>query len=261
MKTVILAGGLGTRLSEETGARPKPMVEIGGMPILWHIMNIYGAAGFSEFIVALGYRGDVIKSFVLDYQRLQNDLTVHVASGDVRVHDGHRDDWTVHLVDTGIDTQTGGRLRRLRRWLDDGTFMMTYGDGVAELDIRGVLDFHRRQRRLATVTAVRPPARFGALELDGDRVASFSEKPQAGEGWINGGFFVLEPGVLDFLDGDDAVFEREGLERLAAAGQLAAYRHDGFWQCMDTLRDVRQLNAMWNQGAAPWAVWNRGVVG
>jgi glucose-1-phosphate cytidylyltransferase len=259
MKTVILAGGLGTRLSEETSARPKPMVEIGGMPILWHIMKIYGDAGFNEFVIALGYKAEVIKSFVLDYSRLRNSLTVELSGGEVRVHDGEREDWTIHLIDTGLETQTGGRLKRLSRWLRDGTFMMTYGDGVAGLDINALVAFHRSHGRLATVTAVRPPARFGALELDGDLVGSFSEKPQAGEGWINGGFFVLEPQVLDYLEGDDTVFEHGGLERLAHDGQLAAYRHDGFWQCMDTLRDVRQLNAMWDRNDAPWAVWKRGV--
>jgi len=259
MKTVILAGGLGTRLSEETSAKPKPMVEIGGMPILWHIMKIYGDAGLNEFILALGYKAEVIKSFMLDYSRLRNSLTVELSGGAVRMHEGEREDWTVHLIDTGLQTQTGGRLKRLASWLRDGTFMMTYGDGVAGLDINALLRFHRSHGRLATVTAVRPPARFGSLELDGDLVESFSEKPQAGEGWINGGFFVLEPAVLDCLDGDATVFEREGLERLAQEGQLAAYRHDGFWQCMDTLRDVRLLNSLWEENRAPWAVWKRGV--
>ncbi len=260
MKTVILAGGLGTRLSEETSARPKPMVEIGGMPILWHIMKMYGAAGFDEFVLALGYKSDVIKSFFLDYSRFRNNLTVNVRSGAADIHDGEREDWTVHLVDTGLVTQTGGRLKRLAGWLGDGTFMMTYGDGVAEIDLKALLAFHRAHGRLATVTAVRPPARFGALALDGDRVASFSEKPQGGEGWINGGFFVLEPGVLDYLDGDATVFEQDALETLAGEGQLGAYRHEGFWQCMDTLRDVRQLNAAWEQDSAPWAVWKKGVI-
>jgi len=259
MKTVILAGGLGTRLSEETVSRPKPMVEIGGMPILWHIMKMYAEAGLNEFIIALGYRGEVIKSFFLDYCRLRNGLTVDLARGDVHVHDGHRDDWKVHLIDTGLETQVGGRLKRLGDWVSDGTFMMTYGDGVAELDLAEVLAFHRRHGRLATLTAVRPPARFGALELGDDLVASFAEKPQTGEGWINGGFFVLEPEVLDYIDGDDTVFEHEPLQRLAREGQLAAYRHEGFWQCMDTLRDVRLLNALWDQQRAPWAVWKRGV--
>ncbi len=239
MKTVILAGGLGTRLSEETTARPKPMVEIGGLPILWHIMKIYAAGDVNEFVLALGYKGEVIQSFVREAV--------------------DREAWTVHMVDTGLHTQTGGRLKRLSAWLADETFMVTYGDGVADLDVRKVLAFHRSHGRLATVTAVRPPARFGALELDGDLVTTFAEKPQMGEGWINGGFFVFEPGVLDYVDGDDAILERQALERLASDGQLAAYRHEGFWQCMDTVRDVRHLNALWQQDAPPWAVWKRGV--
>ena len=237
MKTVILAGGLGTRLSEETTTRPKPMVEIGGMPILWHIMKLYGEAGFHEFVLALGYKAEVVKSFFRD--------------------DAQQEGWTVHLVDTGLETQTGGRLKRLSSWVSDSTFMMTYGDGVAGLDLSALLAFHRTQGRLATVTAVRPPARFGALSLDGHLVNRFSEKPQTGEGWINGGFFVLEPGVLDYLDEDDTVFEHGPLERLAQHGQLAAYRHEGFWQCMDTVRDVRLLNMLWAEDRAPWAVWKR----
>ena len=259
MKTVILAGGMGTRLSEETGARPKPMVEIGGLPILCHIMKAYGEAGFKEFVVALGYKGDVIKSFFLDFLRLQNSLTVELGDGRVDVHDGEREDWRVHLIDTGIETETGGRLKRLSAWLSDGTFMLTYGDGVADIDIPRLLAFHRRHGRMATLTAVRPPARFGALELAGDFVERFSEKPQTGEGWINGGFFVLEPDVLGYIDGDDTVFEHEPLTRLAREGQLAAYRHDGFWQCMDTVRDVRLLNTLWADGRAPWAAWKKSV--
>ena len=257
MKTVILAGGLGTRLSEETSSRPKPMVEIGNMPILWHIMKIYGAAGVKEFVVALGYKAEVIKSFMLDYARLRNSLTVDLADGAVQVHDGEREDWTVHLIDTGLETLTGGRLKRLAHWVHDGTFMMTYGDGVASVDVRKLLEFHKAHGRLATVTAVRPPSRFGALELDGNLVGGFSEKPQTGEGWINGGFFVLEPGVLDYIDGDETNFEQDSIVRLVKDGQLAAYRHEGFWQCMDTLRDVRLLSTMWDEGRAPWAVWKR----
>ena len=259
MKTVILAGGLGTRLAEETSVRPKPMVEIGGMPILWHIMKIYGAAGFNEFVLALGYKADVVRSFILDNAGSGQGLPSGQTDAPVRMRDRDHEDWTVHLVDTGLQTQTGGRLKRLSHLLSDGTFMMTYGDGVAGLDLRALLAFHRAHGRLATVTAVRPPARFGALELDGDLVSRFSEKPQTGEGWINGGFFVLEPGVLDYLDGDDSVFEHQALERLAAQGQFAAYRHDGFWQCMDTLRDVRLLNSLWEEQRAPWAVWKRAV--
>ncbi len=254
MKTVILAGGLGTRLAEETDKAPKPMVQIGGLPILWHIMKIYAAAGFDEFLVALGYRADVVKRYFLDYYYLRNDLTV-TGRGEVEVHDGGRDDWRIHLIDTGIDTQTGGRLRRLAPHLRAETFMLTYGDGVADVDCRKLLDFHRAHGKLATVTAVRPPARFGGLVFDGDLVSEFTEKPQIGEGWINGGFFVLEPGVLDYIGGDDTVWEREPLERLAQDGQLVAYRHDGFWQPMDTLRDVRLLEGMWESGNVPWKVW------
>jgi len=254
MKTVILAGGLGTRLAEETDATPKPMVEIGGLPILWHIMKIYAAHGFDEFLVALGYRPEVVKNFFLNYHHLRNDLTI-TGEGKVEVHDGSREGWRTHLIDTGIDTQTGGRIKRLQAWLDDGTFMLTYGDGVADVDLAQLVEFHRGHGKLATVTAVRPPARFGGLSFEGDLVVEFTEKPQIGEGWINGGFFVLEPDVLGYIDGDDTIWEREPLERLAEEGQLAAYRHDGFWQPMDTLRDVRLLESLWQSGDVPWKVW------
>jgi glucose-1-phosphate cytidylyltransferase len=254
MKTVILAGGLGTRLAEETDATPKPMVEIGGSPILWHIMKIYGAAGFTEFVLALGYRAEVVKHYFLNYYQLRNDLTIS-RGGMVEVHDGDPEDWRVHLMDTGLETQTGGRIKRLTSLLEDETFMLTYGDGVADIRCGELLDFHRSHGRLATVTAVRPPARFGGLVFHGDLVSEFTEKPQIGEGWINGGFFVLEPQVLDYIEGDETIWEREPLERLAADGQLAAYRHDGFWQPMDTLRDVRLLNALWDDGDVPWKLW------
>ncbi len=255
MKTVILAGGLGTRLAEETDIRPKPMVEIGGRPILWHLMNLYGARGFDEFVVALGYKGDVIKRYFLEYRHLAGDLTVRCDTGTVTMHGTAVPPWTVHLVDTGVATQTGGRLRRLRPWLVDGTFLMTYGDGLADVDIREVLAFHRAHGRLATVTAVRPPARFGGLEIAPDgHVSRFDEKPQSGEGWINGGFFVLEPAVLDYIDGDETLWERDPLERLAAEGQLVAFRHEGFWQPMDTLREKKMLEALWDSGHAPWKV-------
>lgn len=252
MKTVILAGGLGTRLAEETDAKPKPMVEIGGRPILWHIMNIYGTHGYKEFVMALGYRGEVIKSYFLNYYYLRNSFSINLVDGRVEVHNGGREEWIVHLADTGLGTQTGGRLKQLASWIGDERFMMTYGDAVSSIDISRLVAFHRRHGRLATVTAVRPPARFGGLAFEGDMVTRFSEKPQIGEGWINGGFFVLEPQVLGYIDGDDTAFEREPLERLAAAGQLVAYRHEGFWQCMDTLRDVRILNGLWESGNAPW---------
>jgi glucose-1-phosphate cytidylyltransferase len=255
MKTVILAGGVGSRLAEETDATPKPMVEIGGPPILWHIMKIYAASGFREFFIALGYKPEVIKSYFLNYNHLRSDLSIDFGSGSIQMHDGERDDWKVHLIDTGVETQTGGRLKRLTEWLNDGTFLMTYGDGVANIDIRRLVEFHRSHGRLATVTAVRPPARFGGMDFDGDLVAEFTEKPQIGEGWINGGFFVLEPKVLDYIDDDATAFEREPLEHLAQDNQLVAFRHEGFWQCMDTLRDVRALKAMWESGDVPWKVW------
>lgn len=255
MKTVILAGGLGTRLAEESASKPKPLVEVGEHPILWHIMNIYASHGFREFVVALGYKGEMIKYFFLNYHRLRNDLTIELKDGRVEVHNAIREDWRVHLIDTGLNTLTGGRLKRLQSQLGGETFMMTYGDGVADIDIPAALAFHRKMGRLATVTAVRPPARFGGLQFDGDLVSTFSEKPQTGEGWVNGGFFILEPGVFDYLDSDQTSFEREPLERLAAEGQLAIYRHPGFWQCMDTLRDVRYLNDLWAGGNPPWMLW------
>jgi len=255
MKTIILAGGVGTRLQEETTVKPKPMVEIGGRPILWHIMNIYAAYGHKEFIVALGYRGDVIKHYFLNYYHLRNSLSVQLGNGRVEVHGGGREDWAVHLIDTGARTETGGRIKRLAPWVGGETFMMTYGDGVASINIHDLVAFHRRHHKLATVTAVRPPARFGGLTFDRDVVAQFVEKPQISEGWINGGFFVLEPGVLEYIGGDETIFEREPLDRLARDGQLMAYRHGAFWQCMDTLRDVRLLEDLWQEGNAPWKVW------
>lgn len=255
MKTIILAGGFGTRLSEETEVRPKPMVEIGGQPILWHIMSIYATYGYREFVVALGYKGEVIKHYFLNRYYLRNDLSIHMADGRVEVHDGERDEWVIRLIDTGLNTQTGGRIKRLGAWVGNETFMMTYGDGVANINVEDLLAFHRRHTKLATITAVRPPSRFGGLRFDGDTVAKFDEKPQIGEGWINGGFFVLEPGVLDYIQGEDTIFERDSLERLAKDGQLVAYRHNDFWQCMDTLRDVRLLNSLWENGNAPWKIW------
>ena len=255
MKVAILAGGLGTRLSEETTVKPKPMVEIGGHPVLWHIMNIYAAYGFREFIVALGYKGDIVKNYFLNYYYLRNNLSIHLSDGRVVVNDGAREDWVVHLVDTGLHTETGGRIKRLAPWIGSETFMMTYGDGLASVNIQELVTFHRKHRRLATVTAVRPPARFGGLTFDGDLVTRFVEKPQVGEGWINGGFFILEPGVFDYIEDDRTIFERGPLERLAQDGQLVAYRHEAFWQGMDTLRDVRLLESLWQRGEAPWRVW------
>jgi glucose-1-phosphate cytidylyltransferase len=256
MKVAILAGGLGSRLAEETETRPKPMVEIGGKPILWHIMKIYSAASYDDFVIALGYRGEIIKKYMVDYCSLANDLTVRMDEQTFEVHGRQDEQWRVELVDTGLTTATGGRIRRLAPHLSDGTFMCTWGDGVAPIDLPALLAFHRSHGRIATLTAVRPPARFGHLELEGPDVVEFSEKPQTGEGWINGAFFVLEPRVFDYIDSDKTQFEREPLERLAKDGELVAYRHHGFWQCMDTIRDRKHLQSLWDAGDAPWKVWD-----
>jgi len=255
MKAVILAGGLGTRLAEETEVNPKPMVEIGGRPILWHIMKHYEHFGVREFHIALGYRGDVIKRYFLDYLALSGSLTVGLRGAKVETRGAAVEDWVVHLDDTGQDTLTGGRVQRLKSFLSDGTFMVTYGDGVSDVDLSALLHFHRLHGKVATLTAVRPPARFGGLQLNGDRVIAFTEKPQIGEGWINGGYLVFEPGVFNYLPDDDTSLEADTMTRLAGDNQLAAYRHDGFWQCMDTLRDLRLLQSLWNAGTAPWKVW------
>ncbi len=255
MKAVILAGGMGTRLAEETDLRPKPMVEIGGHPILWHIMKHFGHYDFNEFYIALGYKGDLIKRYFLDYYALNSSMTISLKSGKVEVMDGEREDWTVHLIDTGLATNTGGRIKRLEPWLRDGAFMMTYGDGVCDVNLHDVLRFHRTHGRIATITAVRPASRFGGLVFDGDLVSEFTEKPQIGEGWVNGGFVVLEPTIFDYLDDDDDSLERKAFEQLALEGQLVAYRHEGFWQCMDTLREKRLLESYWESGDAPWRVW------
>jgi len=255
MKTVILSGGYGTRIQEETSHKPKPMIEIGGRPMLWHIMGIYSAYGFKEFVVALGYRAEVVRSYFLHYAQIHRDLTVRLTDGNVSGHGSAPEDWTLHLIDTGDGTGTGGRIRRLRDWIGNETFMLTYGDGVADVDIAKLVAFHKSHGKLATVTAVRPPSRFGGLRLDGDSVLEFEEKPQIGEGWINGGFFVLEPQVLDYIPSDDTLWERGPLESLAAAGQLCGYRHEGFWQPMDTVRDMRLLESLWAERRAPWKVW------
>ena len=255
MKVVILAGGMGTRMQEETAVKPKPMVEIGGKPILWHIMKIYSAYAFNEFVITLGYKGEWIKKYFLNYYHLDNDFSIHTKDGRIDMHDGEYEDWIVHLVDTGQETMTGGRLKRLKKWIGNETFMMTYGDGVANINIKELFAFHRKHGKLATVTAVRPEARFGGLTLEEDSVTQFLEKPQVGEGWINGGFFVLEPKVLDYIGGDDTFFEWEPVRKLVAEGQLAAFRHDGFWQPMDTLRDVQRLNDLWAKNNAPWKIW------
>ena len=255
MKVIILAGGLGTRLTEETEVKPKPMVEVGGRPILWHIMKHYAHYGFKEFFIALGYRGEVIKRYFLDYYSLDGSMTIDLSRGKVETHSKECEDWIVHLMDTGLHTQTGGRIKRLEPWLKDETFLVTYGDGVSDVDLHKLLQFHRSHGRLATVTAVRPPARFGGLIFDGDLVSRFTEKPQIGEGWINGGFLVFEPKVFDYLEGDNSSMEADALERLAGDRQLVAYRHEHFWQCMDTLRDVRLLESLWQSTKPPWKVW------
>jgi glucose-1-phosphate cytidylyltransferase len=256
MKVVILAGGMGTRLTEETELKPKPMVEIGGRPILWHIMKHYAHHGFKEFFIALGYRGEVVKRFFLDYCSLSGSMSVDLAQGVVNNRDSNCEDWLVHLKDTGNETNTGGRVKRLGPWLSDGTFMLTYGDGVSNVDLQKLLEFHRRHGRIATVTAVRPPSRFGGLIFDGDLVTEFTEKPQIGEGWINGGFMVFEPGVFDYIAGDEDSLETDALEKLALDKQLVAYRHEAFWQCMDTMREVRLLENLWRSNDAPWKVWS-----
>ena len=255
MRAVILAGGLGTRLAEETEVKPKPMVEIGGQPILWHIMKHFASFGVREFFIALGYKGEVIKRYFREYCSLAGSMTVELKTGEARSHERETDDWTVHLIDTGVSSMTGGRLARLKPMLCEETFLLTYGDGVADVDIGKLVAFHKQQGKRATITAVRPPARFGEMEFEGDRVTAFLEKVQTREGWINGGFMVFEPSVFDYLDGDPSVLEIDGLEALARDGQLAGYKHPGFWQCMDTLRDKRQLEQIWQEGRAPWKTW------
>jgi glucose-1-phosphate cytidylyltransferase len=255
MKVGILAGGVGSRLAEETQVKPKPMVEIGGRPILWHIMMHYAHYGFKEFVIALGYKGEVIKRYMLDYCSLNSNLIVNLKTGEARINSSYKTDWMVELVDTGIPTLTGGRIKRLAPHLGNGTFMLTWGDGVSDVNLHDLVAFHRSHGKLATLTAVRPPARFGHIVLQDDQVSEFSAKPQTSAGWINGAFFVLEPGVFDYIDGDDTQWEREPLERLAKDGQLVAYRHTSFWQCMDTLRDKRLLEDLWQSGNAPWKIW------
>ncbi len=257
MKVVILAGGLGTRLSEETEIRPKPMVEIGGHPILWHIMRHYAAYNHNEFFVALGYKGEVIRRYFLDYHYMNRELlTIELSTGKVEMSGSDvGEDWIVHLPNTGQSTNTGGRVKRMKPWIKNETFMMTYGDGVSSVDLDALLKFHKERGCIATMTAVRPTARFGTLELENNAVTSFVEKSQIKEGWINGGFFVFEPAIFDYIDGDETVMEADVLEQLASEGQLAAYLHEGFWQCMDTLRDKRYLESLWQSGGAPWKLW------
>ncbi len=252
MKTIILAGGLGTRLAEYTEAVPKPMVTIGGKPILWHLMNHYAGFGHKDFIVALGYKGWLIKEYFANYSALSGDFRIDLGKGEVTALSAPTDDWQVTLIDTGENSMTGGRIKRLAPQLQGESFLLTYGDGLASVDINRLLAFHRAHGKLVTVTAVHPAARFGELTMQGDKVVSFQEKPQVHDGWINGGFFVCEPGFLDLIAGDDTVLEAAPLERAAAEGQLMAYRHDGFWQCMDTKRDRDTLEALWSSGKAPW---------
>ncbi len=255
MKAVILAGGLGTRFAEETDLKPKPMIEIGGKPILWHIMKIYSHHGIDDFIVCCGYKGYVIKEYFANYFLHMSDVTFNLRTHGMEVHEQHAEPWRVTLVDTGDQTMTGGRLKRVRPYLNGEDFCFTYGDGVSDVDIGALIAFHRQHGKLATLTAVQPPGRFGALNLDDDQIQSFQEKPHGDGAWINGGFFVLSPRVIDVIDGDATIWEREPMERLAQEGQFVAYRHMGFWQPMDTLRDKLQLERLWQGGKAPWKVW------
>ena len=257
MKVVVLCGGTGTRLREETEFRPKPMVEVGGRPILWHIMKLYAHYGFSDFVLCLGYRGNVIKDYFLNYEAMNNDFSICLGEKSrIQYHGLHTEQGlTVTLADTGLESMTGGRIQKIRKYVDGSTFMLTYGDGVSDVDIRRLLEFHKSHGKIATVTSVPPISRFGIIELaDESRVHSFNEKPKT-DAWINAGFFVLNPGVFDFLGGDDCIFEREPMERLAAAGQLMAYRHEGFFYAMDTFREYQHLNELWNRREAPWRVW------
>jgi glucose-1-phosphate cytidylyltransferase len=255
VKVVILAGGLGTRISEETQLRPKPMVEIGGKPILWHILKLYSAHGLNDFIICLGYKGYVIKEYFANYFLHTSDVTFDLSNNQIQVHQRHAEPWKVTLIDTGDQTQTGGRLKRVREYLGDDDFCFTYGDGLSDIDLRAEIEFHRAQGTLATLAAVQPPGRFGALTMDSRRITGFKEKPEGDGGWINGGFFVLSPKALDVIDGDETPWERAPLERLAAAGQLSAFVHRGFWQPMDHLRDKMLLDELWASGKAPWKSW------
>ncbi len=255
MKVVILAGGFGTRLSEETDIKPKPMVEIGGKPILWHIMKIYSAYGFNDFIICLGYKGYIIKEYFANYFLHTADVTIDLKSNQIEVHNVKAEPWRVTLVDTGLNTMTGGRIKRVRDFIGNETFMLTYGDGVGDINIEKLLEFHKSHGKYATLTAVQPSGRFGALDLENEKVKAFKEKPKGDGAWINGGFFVLEPEIFDYIEGDQTIWEREPLENLAKDGQLMAYKHTGFWKPMDTLRDKRELEALWQSGDPPWKVW------
>ena len=255
LKAVILAGGFGTRISEESHLRPKPMIEIGGRPILWHIMKMYSHYGINDFVVCLGYRGYVIKEYFANYFLHMSDVTFDMVNNSMEVHQRYAEPWRVTLVDTGQDTLTGGRLKRVAQYICDETFCLTYGDGVSDVDLQKLIEFHKAHKRQATVTAIQPPGRYGALKLKDGQVGSFQEKPAGDGAWINGGFFVLEPGVIDAIGGDNTSWEMEPLQNLAQQGQLAAYEHNGFWQAMDTLRDKNQLEELWQSGRAPWKTW------
>lgn len=255
MKVAILAGGLGTRLSEETVLKPKPMVEIGGKPMLWHIMHYYAAYGFKEFVLALGYKGEMIKDYFLNYHYHARSLSVNLKTNEVNIHDGNSEDWIVHLLDTGINTQTGGRIKRLANFIGNEPFMLTYGDGVSDVNLPELISYHQKRGKMVTLTAVRPVARFGQMVVEDGQVLQFTEKPQIGEGWINGGFFVMQPQIVDYIRDDSTSWEFESLEKLASDGQVSAYQHESFWQSMDTLRDVHLLEKIWQEGNAPWKIW------
>jgi len=256
MKVVILAGGYGTRLSEETEIKPKPMVEIGSKPILWHIMKIYSAYGFNDFIILLGYKGYVIKEYFANYFLHQSDVTINLGSGEIEVHNNHSEPWRVTLIDTGIDTMTGGRIKRAKKYIGDEPFLLTYGDGVGNINIKRLINFHKKHKKILTITSVQPDGRFGALDIgENNKVLEFKEKPKGDGGWINAGFFVCESGVFDYIKGDETIFEDEPLKKLAKDGQLYTYKHTGFWKPMDTLRDKRELNRLWNSNKAPWKIW------
>ena len=256
MKVVILAGGFGTRLAEETEKKPKPLVEVGENPILWHIMKHYERHGFDDILIALGYKGEAIKKYFMDYLNYHCNISIDFSRAEVKVQDRCVEGWKLGMVDTGLNTLTGGRVKRLKPFIGDEVFMVTYGDGVSDIDLIKLLELHRSRGKIGTVTAVRPPARFGGLIISDDVVSEFTEKPQVGEGWINGGFMVFEPKVFDYIDGDEVSLESHVLERLARDGELAAYRHEGFWQCVDTLRDLQLLNRLWSSGDAPWKTWD-----
>ncbi len=255
MKAVILAGGFGTRISEETMLKPKPMIEIGGKPILWHIMKIYSSFGINEFIICLGYKGYIVKEYFVNYFLHMSDVTIDMKNNSTQIHQNHAEPWKITLVETGENSMTGGRLKRVAPYLDDEDFCFTYGDGLSNVDIPKVIQLHQSQKNLATLTAIRPPARFGAIDVEGSKITSFQEKPFGGSGWANGGFFVLSPEVINYIEGDSTVWEREPLERLAKENRMGAYQHDDFWYAMDTLRDKNNLEEMWMQGNAPWKVW------